>query len=164
MILNYRQRCNMPDLNQRKWCWQVEPQNSFCNHCVNLNIQSPSSTTNFLKSQREDARVEGIALLRQSFVFFLMLLKSLPMLVPKTIGGGGFGWNEEKSDSCHGPSSYAQPWGQGNRDGHCSRQVGRMHHQEEDPELHPESESVEKRTSRIRTLIVASVSKSELVK
>ena len=70
VVLKYRQRCNMPDLNQRKWYWQVDPQNCFCNHCVNLNIQSPSSsmrsrkiymvgldddmarTTKFLKVQR----------------------------------------------------------------------------------------------------------------
>ena len=77
----------------------------------------------------------------------------------------------EREINCHrycwrgklGQQWPCSAWSPGNRDGHCFHQIGRLHHQKEDPELHPESLDVRKRTSRTRTWILASGLRSELV-
>ena len=64
-----------------------------------------AGTTKCLESQKEEHKSRRQSVVLPVFRDLFTLSKSLPMLVPKTIGGGGINWNEEEPDSYHGPSS-----------------------------------------------------------
>ncbi len=64
-----------------------------------------AGTTKCLESQREEHKSRKQSVVLPVFRDLFTLSKSLPILVPKTIGGGGIDWIEEEPDSYHGPSS-----------------------------------------------------------